>query len=93
MYRQPAAEVLLDGQAMCEEFLAQLELLWASEDAATLPLQGERTGDVVVKFKPNVTLADVGDALADSETDVKASTAESKRTTSPVTARLIESSI
>jgi subtilisin family serine protease len=46
--------------------------------AATAPLAEQRTGDVVVKFKPGATLSDVGDALAGSESDVKASTSGSK---------------
>lgn len=44
----------------------------------SMPLGDERTGDVVVKFKSNATLADVGDALTASDTDAKASTQGSK---------------
>ncbi|MEP7247949.1 MAG: S8 family serine peptidase, partial [Gammaproteobacteria bacterium] len=60
---------------------------YQSADAASVPqsqspetsrVESERTGDVVVKFKPSATLGDVGDALTQSETDVKASTSGSK---------------
>jgi subtilisin family serine protease len=69
--------ILMAVAAVCTAAGAFAANTTGSARAATPQQQAQRTGSVVVHFKRNTTLAQVGEAIANSETTAAASTAGS----------------